>query len=197
MNSITVNKTTISLFQGDITHEETDAIVNAANTTLMGGSGVDGAIHRVGGKVVLIECMRIIAKRGPLPPGQAVITSGGNMKVKYVIHTVGPVWHGGMLQEAVTLASAYTESLKQADAKGLKSVSFPSISTGVHQYPIDKAAMVALGAVYRYLKENETSLNEVRFVLYDSSTFDTYAETLEALAPRISNTDIKGPRPIS
>jgi len=184
MDTIRVKNTCISLVQGDITLESNDAIVNAVNTTLMGGGGVDGAIHRAGGKEILVECMKIIAKRGPLPPGQAVMTTGGKLKVKYVIHSVGPVWHDGMQKEAVTLASAYTESLKLADAKGLSSISFPSISTGAYGYPVEKAATVALGAVSRYLRDNETTLEEVRFVLFDRFTFNTYSKALEVLAPR-------------
>ena len=153
MDTVSIKNIRISLVQGDITLESTDAIVNAANTTLMGGGGVDEAIHRAGGREILVECMKIVAKRGPLPPGQAVITTGGNLKANYVIHTVGPAWQGGM-QKEITLASAYAESLKLATAKGLESVSFPSISTGAYGYPVEKAAMVALGAVSRYLNDN-------------------------------------------
>jgi O-acetyl-ADP-ribose deacetylase (regulator of RNase III) len=133
----TVNGVTLSVILGDITLQETDAIVNAANSGLMGGGGVDGAIHRAGGPVILEECRRIVARQGRLPEGQAVITAGGRLKARYVIHTVGPVWRGGDRGEADILASAYRESLRTAAEHGLTSVSFPSISTGVYGYPVD------------------------------------------------------------
>jgi len=122
-----INKTRLSLIQGDITSQETDAIVNAASSSLMGGGGVDGAIHRAGGPAILEDCKKIVAQRGHLPAGQAVITTGGNLEARYVIHTVGPVWHGGKKGEPETLARAYRESLKIAVENSLKSLSFPSI----------------------------------------------------------------------
>ena len=175
-----INKTKLSLMQGDITKQETDAIVNAANSSLMGGGGVDGAIHRAGGPTILEDCKKIVAQRGRLPAGQAVITSGGNLKAKHVIHTVGPIWHGGGKGEPETLASAYRESLKVAVENGLKSVSFPSISTGAYGYPLEQAARVALGAVIEFLKQ-DSSLEEVDFVLFDSRTLDAYSRVLEEL----------------
>jgi len=175
-----INKTKLIILQGDITKRETDAIVNAANSGLMGGGGVDGAIHRAGGSAILDDCRKIVAKRGRLPAGQAVITTGGNLKARYVIHTVGPVWHGGTSGEPETLASAYRESLKVAVENNLKSVSFPSISTGVYSYPITEASQVALGTVVEFLK-NDTSLDEVAFVLFDSRTFDAYSQSLEKM----------------
>ena len=177
---VIVNKTKLSLVQGDITRQATDAIVNAANSSLMGGGGVDGAIHRAGGPAILEECKKIVARQGRLPTGKAVITTGGNLKAEHVIHTVGPVWHDGSRGEADLLASAYTESLRLAVTSGLKTVSFPSISTGAYGYPIDSAAEVALQAVTRFL-ERETSLEEVVFVLFDNRTCEVYAETLERL----------------
>jgi len=177
-----INKTRLSLIHGDITGQETDAIVNAANSSLMGGGGVDGAIHRAGGPAILEDCKKIVAQRGPLPAGQSVITTGGNLKAKHVIHTVGPIWHGGKKGEPETLASAYRECLKLAVEKGLKSLSFPSISTGAYGYPLEEAARVALGTVIGFLKE-DTSLEEVHFVLFDSRTLDAYSRILEELQP--------------
>jgi O-acetyl-ADP-ribose deacetylase (regulator of RNase III) len=176
---IIVNQTQLTLVQGDITKQTTDAIVNAANSSLMGGGGVDGAIHRAGGPTILEECKQIVAKQGRLPPGKAVITTGGNLPAKYVIHTVGPIWNGGKSNEAQILASAYRESLKIAEAKKLTSISFPSISTGAYRYPLDQAANVALGTVMSFLKEEAVSLKEVRFVLFDSRTYEAYRKTLE------------------
>ncbi len=175
-----VNKTRLVLKQGDITKQETEAIVNAANPSLMGGGGVDGAIHRQGGPAILEECKRIVAERGHLPPGQAVITTGGNLKAKKVIHTVGPIWRGGKSGEAETLASAYRESLKLAVENGIKSVSFPSISTGAYGYPVEQAAKIALETVIDFLK-GEERLEEVDFVLFDSRTFEIYRQTLESI----------------
>jgi O-acetyl-ADP-ribose deacetylase (regulator of RNase III) len=175
---ITINQTRLSLIQGDITRQATDAIVNAANSSLMGGGGVDGAIHRAGGPTILEECKQIIARQGRLPTGKAVITTGGNLKAKYVIHTVGPIWHGGNRGEPELLASAYHESLKLAAARNLQSVSFPSISTGAYGYPVEDAARVALGAVISFLKKQPTSIKEVSFVLFDPGTFASYTSAL-------------------
>jgi len=181
VNEITVGRTRLGLIQGDITRQETDAIVNAANSSLMGGGGVDGAIHRAGGPAILNECYQIIARIGRLPTGKAVITTGGNLKASYVIHTVGPIWHGGNKGEAELLASAYNESLKLAAERNLKSVAFPSISTGAYGYPIAKAAKVALNTVIVFLRDESTSLKEVLFVLYDSSTYQAYSAQLSEL----------------
>ena len=178
----TINKTRLSIVQGDITQQATDAIVNAANSGLMGGGGVDGAIHRAGGSAILEECKQISAERGRLPTGEAVITTGGNLKARHVIHTVGPVWHGGNREEADLLASAYRESLKLAIDRGLKSVSFPSISTGAYGYPVEPAARIALQTVIDFLAQDD-SLAEVVFVLFDSRTYRVYADTLQELAP--------------
>jgi len=177
-----VNKTKLSLSRGDITSQETDAIVNAANSSLMGGGGVDGAIHRAGGPAILEKCKKIRSERGPLPAGQAVITTGGNLKARFVIHTVGPIWHGGGSGEPELLGSAYRESLKLAVDNGLSSVSFPSISTGAYGYPVDMAAKVALEAVISLLRE-DAPLKEVAFVLFDANTYESYARTLKGLVP--------------
>jgi O-acetyl-ADP-ribose deacetylase (regulator of RNase III) len=177
----TVNQATISVIHGDITHQTTDAIVNAANSSLMGGGGVDGAIHRAGGSAILEECIKIVAKQGHLPPGKAVITTAGNMKAKHVIHTVGPIWHGGHQDEAGVLASAYRESLKLAAANKLASVSFPSISTGAYGYPVKEAAMIALKEAAAFLNKT-SSVKEVVFVLFDEHTLDAYATALHHAA---------------
>lgn len=177
-----INKTRLSLLQGDITRQGSDAIVNAANPSLMGGSGVDGAIHRAGGPAILEECKQIVSREGRLPTGEAVITTGGNLEASYVIHTVGPVWHGGKSGEPELLASAYRQSLRVAVEKGLKSVSFPSISTGAFGYPVRLAAAVALETVVNFLHQEE-SLEDVVFVLFDNATYQIYAEALKELLP--------------
>jgi len=173
----TVKQAKLSIVQGDITRQATDVIVNAANSGLMGGGGVDGAIHRAGGPAILEECKQIVARQGRLPAGQAVITTAGNMKAGHVIHTVGPIWHGGSQGEPELLTSAYRESLKLAAENNLSSISFPSISTGAYGYPVDKASRIAIKTVVSFLSE-DTSLKEVIFVLFDSRTFETYADTL-------------------
>jgi len=177
-NEFIIKKTRVKLIQGDITEQETDAIVNAANSGLAGGGGVDGAIHRAGGSAIMEECRRIIAEIGRLETGKAVVTSGGRLKAKYVIHTVGPVWRGGNRGEAELLASAYQESLRLASGYGLKSISFPSISTGAYGYPVAEAAEVALKAVISFLQGFSTSLEEIYFVLYDARTYGAYASKL-------------------
>lgn len=176
-----INKTKLILLQGDITRQETDAIVNAANSGLMGGGGVDGAIHRAGGPAILEDCKKIVAERGRLPAGQAVITTGGNLKARHVIHTVGPVWQEGKYKEPDILASAYRECLKLAVENNLKSVSFPSISTGVYRYPLPEASRIAIGEVINFLNK-DTSLEEVFFILFDPGTFAAYSQALEELA---------------
>jgi len=177
-----VGKAKILLIQGDITDMNTDAIVNAANPTLMGGGGVDGAIHRKGGPKILEECKRIRAAEYPdgLPTGKAVITSGGNLKAKYVIHTVGPVWHGGTCGEPELLAEAYRNSLKLAVSKGLKTIAFPAISTGAYGYPIEKASKVAMSTVKEFL-EKEDNIDKVVFVLFSKSDFETYRKLAEGI----------------
>ncbi len=179
---IDIGTVSLKLLQGDITAQCTDAIVNAANSSLMGGGGVDGVIHRAGGPVILEECKKIITRIGRLETGKAVITTGGNLPVKYVIHTVGPVWSGGTRGEERQLAGCYTECLKLASAYKLKSISFPSISTGAYHYPITGAAEIALNTVVTFLGANPTPLEQVYFVLYDAGAYDTYAESLSKLA---------------
>jgi len=176
----TVNQANLSIIQGDITRQTTDAIVNAANSSLMGGGGVDGAIHRAGGPAILEECKQIVARQGSLPAGQAVITTAGNMKAGHVIHTVGPIWRGGSQGEPELLASAYRESLKLAAENNLSRVSFPSISTGAYGYPVDKASRIAIKTVVSFLSKT-TSVKEVVFVLFDSHTLKAYTDALREI----------------
>ncbi|HZQ23982.1 MAG TPA: O-acetyl-ADP-ribose deacetylase [Terriglobales bacterium] len=169
----------------DITKEDADAIVNAANSALLGGGGVDGAIHRAGGPDILKECKQIVGKIGQLPAGQAVITTAGRLPAKFVIHTVGPVYRGGKRGEAKTLASCYRESIRIADEHLLNSVAFPSISTGIYGYPVDEAAGIAVAAVLQALRTT-TDLKMVRFILFDSTTLRAYvaaAQKLQAADP--------------
>jgi O-acetyl-ADP-ribose deacetylase (regulator of RNase III) len=177
-----VGKAVLQIIRGDITDVEADAIVNAANSSLMGGGGVDGAIHRKGGPKIDEECRRIRETEWPdgLPTGKAVITSGGNLKAKYVIHTVGPVWLGGFHVEAELLKQAYRNSLKLAAAKGLKVVAFPSISTGAYGYPIEEASRVAMQTVKDFLGK-EDKLERVILVLFSEGDFQVYVETAKSI----------------
>ena len=179
---VIINQVKLAIIQGDITKQSTDAIVNAANPGLMGGGGVDGAIHRAGGPAILEECQQIVAKQGRLPTGKAVITTGGKLKAKHVIHTVGPVWYGGVKNEADLLTSAYQESLQLAAENNLVSISFPSISTGAYGYPVAEASKVAVTAVASFIRKQVTSIKEVVFVLFDSRTCDAYSSALEEVA---------------
>jgi O-acetyl-ADP-ribose deacetylase (regulator of RNase III) len=165
----------IVLLQGDITAQDVDATVNAANSTLLGGGGVDGAIHDAGGPAILAECRRIRATSFPdgLPTGRAVATTGGNLKARWVIHTVGPVYSGSE-RDPELLASCHIESLKVADELGARVVAFPAISTGAYGYPLDAAARVAVRAV----REASTLVEEVRFVLFDRRAFDAFERAL-------------------
>jgi O-acetyl-ADP-ribose deacetylase (regulator of RNase III) len=182
---VTINHTTLSLLQGDITLQATDAVVNAANPSLLGGGGVDGAIHRAGGRAILEECKVIVRRQGRLPTGKAVITTGGNLPARYVIHTVGPVWQGGRASEAELLTAAYQTCLNVATEHHLTSIAFPSISTGAYGYPVAEAAVVALQAVTSFLLHEQTSLQEVIFVLFDSRTYQQYRAALELLAAKL------------
>ncbi len=164
-----IGKTKLSLTEGDITGQKVDAIVNAANSRLDGGGGVDGAIHRAGGPTIMEQCRKI----GGCPTGQAVITTGGNLPAKYVIHTVGPIYRG-TVRDAELLASCYGQSLGLASTRGLRTVAFPSISTGAYGYPLDEAAMVALQAVSAVIGANPEAFDEVRFVLFGKAAFDAY-----------------------
>lgn len=180
---VKINNTTLRLIQGDITQQETTAIVNAANSSLMGGGGVDGAIHRAGGPRILEECKEIRARQGKLPTGEAVITTGGNLKADYVIHTVGPIWSGGNNNEDELLRNAYLNSLSLAREKGIRSISFPSISTGAYRFPIERAAKIALSTVKEFI-ENDDSFEEIQFVLFSQSDLETYKKAWEELTGR-------------
>lgn len=168
----------IRLVLGDITEQDVEVIVNAANSGLMGGGGVDGAIHRAGGPAIKQECERIIQWLGSLPAGGAVHTGAGEMPSRWVIHTVGPVWQGGGHSEADILAEAYRNSLTLALELEAVSLAFPSISTGVYGYPVAEAARVALDAVRQFIDEDPGSLEEILFVLHDAETFKAYEEAI-------------------
>ena len=171
----------IELVQGDITRQDgADAIVNAANSGLLGGGGVDGAIHRAGGPAILEECRRIRDARGPLPAGQAVITGAGHLPCRHVIHAVGPIWHGGSRNEAETLAGAYRASIALAAENGVRVLALPSISTGVYGYPVDQAATVALGVAREMLLGGST-VAVLRWVLFSAADLQTYDRALAAL----------------
>jgi O-acetyl-ADP-ribose deacetylase (regulator of RNase III) len=177
---LTFGNTALVLKQGDITEAAIDVVVNAANSSLLGGGGVDGAIHRTGGPEILDECKAIVRQIGRLEPGRAVITTGGNLPARHVIHTVGPIWRGGGRGEAETLESAYLESLRLVEKEGLQSVAFPSISTGAYGYPIEQAAGTALGAVARHLSLR-SPLHEVRFVLFSATDLAVYERAATSL----------------
>lgn len=160
----------LSVIKGDITKVEVDAIVNAANSSLLGGGGVDGAIHRAGGTAILEECRKIVARQGGCKTGDAVITTAGNLPAKFVIHTVGPVWNGGNKNERELLASCYRNSLQLAVDNGCRSIAFPNISTGVYGYPKPEAAVVGVQAVHNFLEGNE-GFEKVIFVCFDEENF--------------------------
>jgi O-acetyl-ADP-ribose deacetylase len=184
------SKATLELVTGDITDETTDAIVNAANSSLLGGGGVDGAIHQAAGPSLLAECKKIRDLRGHLPPGQAVTTSGAKLKARYVIHTVGPVWQGGKVNEPQILESCYCNSMEQANIKSCTSVSFPSISTGAFGYPVGPAAQIALRAIADLLHQPR-SVKLVRFVLFDERSYKAYAAAAEELSRDFPHYKIK------
>lgn len=171
------NSIMIEIQLGDITKIQTDAIVNAANTSLLGGGGVDGAIHRAGGKAILEECQKIRNKQGGCKVGEAVITTAGNLPSKYVIHTVGPVWNGGKSNEEELLSLAYSNSLQVAVQYQLTSIAFPNISTGIYHFPKQKAAEIAIRSVRHFLLNNN-SINKVVFVCFDKENYDIYAGLL-------------------
>lgn len=160
----------IELIKGDITTIEVDAIVNAANTSLLGGGGVDGAIHRKGGKDILNDCRKIIAKQGGCKVGEAVITTAGNLPAKYVIHTVGPVWRGGSKNEEKLLKECYMASLQLAVDNNCNSIAFPNISTGVYRFPKEKAASISVNSVIDYLSKSD-KIEKVIFVCYDEENY--------------------------
>jgi len=179
MRELSIGPSRIELVQGDITKQETDAIVNAANSSLLGGGGVDGAIHRAGGPAILAECKRL----GGCATGEAKMTTGGNLKARHVIHTVGPIYRDGRQGEPELLASAYRRSLEVAVEHGLATVAFPSISTGAYGYPITQAARIALQAVADTLQAHPT-ITLVRFVLFSVADLATYEHALGGIVAR-------------
>lgn len=179
MSEINV-KDRIEIMQGDITKIQADAIVNAANSSLLGGGGVDGAIHRAGGPEILAECQKIRRRQGGCPTGEAVITTAGKLPAKYVIHTVGPVWRGGTQDEPRLLANCYRNSLALAVAHGVETIAFPNISTGVYRFPKALAAEIALQTVRDFLAR-ELRIKEVIFVCFDRENYELYREKSEEL----------------
>lgn len=166
--------------QGDITQQRVDAVVNAANSGLAGGGGVDGAIHRAAGPAILQECREIISRKGRLPAGDAVITSGGKLPAKYIIHTVGPIWNGGHKDEPQTLSKCYISCLRIALNMNLTSIAFPAISTGAYGYPPDEAAKVAIGTTINFIRNTASNLTTVFFVVFDDSMRKIYSRELNA-----------------
>jgi O-acetyl-ADP-ribose deacetylase (regulator of RNase III) len=179
----------IELVRGDITHQDTDAIVNAANSGLLGGGGVDGAIHRAGGPAILEECRRIRDARGPLPAGEAVVTGAGRLKCRHVVHAVGPIWQGGNAGEPALLASAYRNSINVAAGNGARTLALPSISTGAYGYPVAEAARIALATAREMLlagsspaaPDGGAAIDVLRWVLFSEEDLDTYRAALAAL----------------
>lgn len=170
-------ETKIDLVKGDITKLQVDAVVNAANSSLMGGGGVDGAIHRAGGPSILEECRKIVAMQGGCKTGHAVITTGGNLPAEFVIHTVGPVWKGGGNGEEKSLADCYRNSLSLAADNDCKSIAFPNISTGIYGFPKDKAAKIAVETVTAFIKTTDT-IEKVVFVCFDQENFEILSRFL-------------------
>jgi len=185
MVEVRVGNTRLRLVRGDITEQDTEAIVNAANSGLLGGGGVDGAIHRAGGPQIMEECRRIREKQGGCPTGQAVITGGGRLKARYVIHAVGPIWRGGNHGEDALLHDAYWNSLAIARDNGIRSLSFPSISTGAYRFPVSRAARIALAAVRDFLEGRSFpqahAFDEVRFVLFSDRDLQEYCAAWEEI----------------
>ncbi|MGA8433005.1 MAG: O-acetyl-ADP-ribose deacetylase [Candidatus Sulfotelmatobacter sp.] len=174
----------------DITEESTDAIVNAANSSLLGGGGVDGAIHRAGGPAILAECRQIVAEIGKLPAGKAVITTGGHLLARHVIHTVGPIYGNGKRDEAETLASCHEESVRVADERGLRSLAFPAISTGAYGYPVTEAAPIAIAAAMEALI-SAGHVTLIRFVLFDLSSLRAYDHAAQKLCTSNASTHFR------
>ncbi|TCN50531.1 O-acetyl-ADP-ribose deacetylase [Flavobacterium circumlabens] len=168
----------LTVIKGDITKVEADAIVNAANTSLLGGSGVDGAIHRAGGKDILEDCQKIRNKQGKCKIGEAVITTGGNLPAKFVIHAVGPVWSNGTKNETELLTSAYTNSLNLAIQNNIETIAFPNISTGIYKFPKKEAAIIAINTVNSF-EDNLNIIKEIIFVCYDDENYTIYNNILK------------------
>ena len=188
MDSFEVAGIAISLVRGDITKENVDAVVNAANNSLMGGGGVDGAIHKSGGATILEECKRVREELYPdgLPTGEAISTTAGNLPAKRVIHTVGPVWNGGEENEPNLLANTYKNSLMQAWHESLRTVAFPAISTGAFGYPIDEASLIALKTVGAFVSSHRGSFDGIKFVLFSDKDLDVYRMAAETYLAELS-----------
>lgn len=170
-------QTTIKVILDDITKVHADAIVNAANTSLLGGGGVDGAIHRKGGPSILEECIQIRNRQGGCNVGEAVVTTAGNLPAKYVIHTVGPVWHGGGNEERILLGNCYRNSLTLAIDKNVKTIAFPNISTGIYHFPKEEAAVIAIGEVRKFISSDHT-IESILFVCFDDENYSIYQKLL-------------------
>ncbi len=170
--------TRIDIHQGDITRQQVDVIVNAANRRLLGGGGVDGAIHRAGGAQIMAECDQIRQQQGRCPVGQAVITTAGNLLAKYVIHTVGPIWNGGNDNETELLQGCYLNSLALAEKHDLSSIAFPNISTGVYGYPKDLAAEIAVATVKSFTAKADSIVEQIIFVCFDDENYSLYKALL-------------------
>jgi O-acetyl-ADP-ribose deacetylase (regulator of RNase III) len=181
MEVLQIGNTTLRLLQGDITDQGVDAVVNAANSTLLGGGGVDGAIHRRGGPAILEECRELRRTQYPegLPTGEAVLTTAGELPARCVIHTVGPIWKGGDADEERLLANAYRNSLGRAREAGLRTIAFPSISTGAYGFPIERATPIALHVIQEYIHEHPGAFDEVRIVLFSEADLDHYRSALD------------------
>lgn len=177
---VAVNTTTVRLVEGDITEQAVDAIVNAANSSLLGGGGVDGAIHRRGGPSILAECREIRRTRYPsgMPPGDATVTGGGALRARWIIHTVGPIWKGGTAGEPAVLERAYRNSLECAIEKNARTIAFPSISTGAYGYPVEGASSVAICTVLDVLRKHPHAFDEITFVLFSNHDYTIYVDML-------------------
>lgn len=178
---ILIGDTRIVIMHDDITEQRVDAVVNAANPSLLGGGGVDGAIHRAGGPEILAECRAIVARIGRCETGDAIATTAGRLFAKMVVHTVGPVWQGGGQGEDALLARAWTRSLEVATALGARDVAFPAISTGVYRFPMDRAARVSLRAVADFVRAQPTALDEIRVVLFHAADVPVWRTAADAL----------------
>ncbi|MEC0225635.1 O-acetyl-ADP-ribose deacetylase [Paenibacillus alba] len=171
----------IEVIKEDITKSKTDCIVNAANTSLLGGGGVDGAIHRAGGKEILTECMKIRERQGGCPIGEAVITTAGKLDVKFVIHTVGPVWNNGKSNEEEKLKNCYMNTLDLANQNNIESIAFPNISTGIYKFPKKRAAEIAISSLREFIEGNNSSLKRIQFVCFDDENYQIYFKTIIGL----------------
>ncbi|NOU95930.1 O-acetyl-ADP-ribose deacetylase [Paenibacillus sp. LMG 31456] len=178
---IRVKSVYIEVIKEDITKAKTDCIVNAANTSLLGGGGVDGAIHRAGGKEILIECMKIRDRQGGCPVGEAVITTAGKLDAKFVIHTVGPVWNNGKSNEEEKLKDCYMNTLDLANQYNIESIAFPNISTGIYKFPKKRAAEIAISSLREFIEGNNSSFKRIQFVCFDDENYQIYVKTIKGL----------------